>query len=79
MFSYSVWTEGAETLLPQTERVMFLRPSNDENERIVANAPWHKVEKIVGHLMSDVDLYPKRFLVTEFPSASELAKLGGEM
>jgi hypothetical protein len=79
VFSYSVWTEGIETLLPQTERVMFLRPGNEENSHIVASAPWHKVEKFAGHLMSDVDLYPKRYLVTEFPSEAELGKLGREM
>lgn len=78
VFSYSVWSEGIESLLPQTERVMFFRSRGEENE-IVASAPWHKVQKVVGHLMSDVDLYPKRYLVTEFPSDEELAQLGKEV
>lgn len=78
LFSYSVWTAGIESLLPQTERVMFFAPSEGDAEKIVASAPWHKVEKIVGHLMSDVDLYPRRFLVNDFPSAAELEQLGNE-
>lgn len=75
VFSYSVWSQGVETLLPQTERVMFFTPDAAEDKQVVATAPWHRVEKLLGHLMSDVDLYPKRFLVTEFPSEAELAQL----
>ncbi len=77
-FSYAVWSEGIETLLPRTERVMFFRPpaDGDGDGEIVAHAPWHKVEKIVGHLLSSADLYPQRFLVNGFPSDEELAALG---
>lgn len=78
VFSYSVWSQGVETLLPQTERVMFFAATPGEEKQIVASAPWHKVQKLVGHLMSDVDLYPKRFLVTDFPSEVELSQLGKE-
>lgn len=77
VFSYSVWSQGIESLLPQTERVMFFQPG--DNKEIVAAAPWHKVQKVVGHLMSEVDLYPRRFLVSEFPTEAELAQLGKEM
>jgi hypothetical protein len=76
LFSYAIWSEGVETLLPQTERLMFFRPSASAEGELVASAPWHKVEKLVGHLMSDVDLYPRRFLVTEFPTDDELRRLG---
>jgi hypothetical protein len=76
LFSYSVWSAGVESLLPHAERVMFYRPSETGDKEIVASVPWHKVEKVVGHLMSDVDLYPRRFLVTEFPSEQELRQLG---
>lgn len=80
VFSYAVWSAGLEALLPQAERVLFFRQGPPEKEpQLVAAAPWHKVEKVVGHLMSEVDLYPKRFLVKEFPSDAELAKLGREM
>jgi hypothetical protein len=73
VFSYCVWSEGIETLLPQTERVMFYRP--DAAEELAASAPWSRVQKVVGHLMSEVDLYPRRFLVTGFPNADQLAQL----
>jgi hypothetical protein len=75
LFSYSVWSEGVETLLPQTEKVMFFRPGVGEENKLVASVPWRRVEKILGHLLSDVDLYPKRFLVTEFPTEAELGQL----
>lgn len=77
-FSYAVWSKGVETLLPQSERVMFFRPpANGEGPgEVVAAAPWHKVERIVGHLLCDADLYPKRYLVSDFPSDEELAALG---
>lgn len=78
LFSYSVWSEGVETLLPQAEKVMFFRPGEGEAKQIVASVPWHRVEKVLGHLMSDVDLYPKRYLVNEFPTAEELGQLGKE-
>lgn len=75
IFSYSVWSKGVETLLPQTERVMFFDPGHPGEDKVVATAPWHKVEKLLSHLMSDVDLYPKRYLVTEFPSEAELRQI----
>ncbi|HTN75684.1 MAG TPA: DUF1444 family protein, partial [Pirellulaceae bacterium] len=77
VFSYAVWSEGVEALLPQAERVMFFRPSN-ENE-IVAAASWQKVQRVVGHLLSEVQLYPRRYLVTGFPTDEELAQLGNNM
>jgi hypothetical protein len=77
VFSFAVWTEGIETLLPRTERVMFFRPG--AVNPIAAAAPWHKMEKIVGHLLTDTDLYPRRYLVSEFPSDEELTQLGKEL
>jgi hypothetical protein len=76
VFSYCMWADGIEVLLPKTERVIFF--SNDAPDHIAASAPWHKVQKIVGHLMSEVDLYPRRYLVTSFPSEEEIARLGKE-
>lgn len=73
VLSYSVWSQDVESMLPQTHEVIFY--SGDE-ERLVARGEWSRVWEIVGDLMQPLDVYPKRYLVTEFPSAEQLAEIG---
>ncbi len=73
VLSYSVWSQDVESMLPETHEVIFY--SADE-ERLVARGEWSRVWEIVGDLMQPMDIYPKRYLVTEFPSAEQLAKIG---
>jgi hypothetical protein len=72
LFSYAVWANGARTLLPKTEWVMFLRGKDD----LASVVGWDKAEQIVGRLMKPTDHYPIRVLVDEFPDDAELANLG---
>lgn len=74
IYSYGTWGNGFESLLPKTDWITFVRDDGD----VPANAPWSKVQEIVGHLLSPTDHYPERFHVKAFPSDEELAALGDE-
>jgi hypothetical protein len=74
--SYSVWSEGVESLLPQTDAVMFFRPTAPDDGKIVAGGAWEHVWQIVGDLMEPQGLYPERYRVREFPSDAQIAKIG---
>jgi uncharacterized protein YtpQ (UPF0354 family) len=75
-WSYSVWTRGVPTLLPQTDLVMFISPREEGGIDELARGRWEVVERMVGHLMEDQQEYPPRYLVTEFPSPDELTAIG---
>jgi hypothetical protein len=73
--SYCVWSQGVESLLPQTEEVYFFVPQGKERGDVVARASWDRVQQVVGRLMERQDDYPVRYLVKEFPTAEEIALL----
>jgi uncharacterized protein YtpQ (UPF0354 family) len=75
--SYCVWSQGVETLLPQTEEVYFFVPHGEKEGKVVARASWDQVRQVVGHLMEREQGYPVRYRVKEFPTAEECALLGG--
>ena len=56
--SYCVWTEGATSLLPKTERIIL---GGEDQAPVVV--PWDKVVEIVGDLMTPMDMYPERYRV----------------
>jgi len=72
LVSYCVWTQGVETLLPQAQKVAFVRGEND----IPALSRWDRVAEVVGHRMRRTDDYPARFHVETFPTDKELAEIG---
>ncbi|UUO07030.1 DUF1444 family protein [Blastopirellula sp. J2-11] len=73
ILTYSVWTRDVASLLPKTDYVLFGDPGRLGT---VASASWSKMESIVGDLLEDLETYPPRFRVTEFPSDEQLEKLG---
>ena len=73
--SYAVWTKGVPTLLPKTDRVMFIDTSLPESSQSLADAPWSRVTEGLAHRMEDTKMFPARFHVAEFPPAAELAAL----
>jgi hypothetical protein len=75
-WSYSVWTRGVPTLLPQSDLVMFISPRDDGGIDELARGRWEDVKCVVGHLMQIEEEYPPRFLVTDFPTPDELAAVG---
>lgn len=72
ILSYSVWGEGVDTLLPETDRVVLIK-SRDKSEGFV---PWGRVLEVMGADIEEVPgLYPKRFRVREFPTAEQIAEM----
>ena len=71
LLSYAVWTEHVESLLPQTDMVVF---GGMEGEPTMV--PWSRAWEEVGHLLEPMDIYPPRYCVRAFPSAEQLTAMG---
>jgi hypothetical protein len=74
--SLCVWTEGVLSLLPQADEIICLQPDNNGEANMVARAAWDRVYAVAGHLMTQLDMEPKRFKVEQFPSPAEIAEIG---
>jgi len=74
--SYCVWSQGVETLLPQTEEVYFFVPQGEQEGEVVARARWDQVQQVVSHLMERDGGYPLRYRVKDFPTAEECTLIG---
>ena len=72
-FSFSVWPEGADTLLPRTEFIVFNRRDDDPDGPLLV--PWPEATSVVGPLMEPTDHAPERWRVRGFPDAAQLARL----
>ena len=72
--SFCMWAKGLTSLLPQAERIVL----GGEDQASVM-APWEKVAKIVGDLMTPMGMYPERYRVDGFPTAAQLAAMGNEL
>lgn len=70
-FSYCVWTKGVPSLLPRTDKILFV--SRPEADDVVAD--WERVESVVGNLITPLDMYPARYRVSDFPTRAQLARL----
>jgi hypothetical protein len=73
--SFSVWSKGVPSLLPETDTVFFFDPSLPKDQQVVARAPWASVASIAGDFMLDTNMFPKRHFVSKFPSTEQLASL----
>jgi hypothetical protein len=70
---YSVWTNGIDSSLPQTEKIAFLMDSEGADHFIV---PWEAAAGVIGNLPErEADLIPVRYRVRDFPSAEQIVKL----
>lgn len=74
VFSYCLWSEGVDALLPRTQKIMFF----GEGQTGLCGGNWDRVAKIVGDLLEPVDIYPPRYRVRRFPDAAQLAQIGRE-
>jgi hypothetical protein len=63
------------SLLPVADVVVFFDPNRPEPERIVAQAPWSRVQAVVGDLMLDTKMFPVRQYVSKFPTPEQLSAL----
>jgi len=75
--SYSVWSEGVETLLPETDDLLLLRPKAGTQEvQMVAANSFARVREVVGDLMQPIETYPERYRVIDFPTQQQLKEIG---
>lgn len=75
--TYSVWTEGVTTLLPETDDVILLRAGTLAGKAAVGAAgSFERVREAAGTLMRPQGMYPERYLVQEFPSEQQLGSIG---
>ena len=80
-FSYCVWQEDGPYLLPKTDRVCFLRKSEETDHPLVesTNVTWADAIRVVGHLLQEQpDTYPVRYRVLGFPNRQQLSKLAAQ-
>jgi hypothetical protein len=76
MFSNCTWSEGVPALLPRVEAICFTRQGNGGKHQIVSIVEWDQVCSVVGDLMTPAGLYPERYRVEQFPSATQLEAIG---
>ncbi|MGO8670590.1 MAG: DUF1444 family protein [Capsulimonadaceae bacterium] len=74
----SVWSEGIDSLLPETDRIAFMRPGpRDAPGRVVGYGNWEAVLDVMGNTVEPVaELYPSRFRVRTFPTEAQLRAIG---
>ena len=71
----SAWTQGVDTLLPRTDIVAMVIPDNDDvaDSGSVKMLAWQDALDVGGHLMQEIDCYPVRYRVRDFPDSQQLA------
>jgi hypothetical protein len=69
--TYCVWGKDILALLPHTDRIVFVQDGKDP-----LTADWDRVVRVMGDLMTPMDIYPQRFRVSEFPTDEQLAAMG---
>jgi hypothetical protein len=74
--SVCTWTEGADSLLPESDEIWLVRPAAAKEAAIAARGDWQTVRRVVGDLMELQDMYPVRWRVREFPSEAMLQEIG---
>jgi hypothetical protein len=75
--SYSVWSDGVDTLLPETDDLVLLRPQDaGAKVDVVASGSFERVREVAGELMQPVGSYPERYRVEQFPTEQQLAAIG---
>jgi hypothetical protein len=68
--SWCTWSAGVETLLPQTDNVIFNRSPGRENPELL-RVPWSIVERLCGHYLQPTAEDPTRYRVRAFPNVAE--------
>lgn len=74
--SYCTWTEGVPSLLPRTDKIVFVRPDLPKEKQVIGPTDWGKVQREVKDLMKPTAHYPERWRVNQFPTDPHLRYLG---
>ena len=73
LLSACAWTQGAPSLLPQTDLIAFVW--NLSPDRKIALVSWEDAAAIVGHYFKSTEEDPPRIRVDAFPDSGELTEL----
>ncbi|WP_457424489.1 hypothetical protein [Roseateles sp. P5_E7] len=71
--SYSVWSDGVDTLLPQAQSIVLLHRDGEDNWH--TRLAWATVQEQFGHLMEPTDHVPARYRVRQFPDRAAVQAL----
>lgn len=75
--TYAIWPAAGTALLPVVDYIMFM--ASDETgmpTHLAAAASWAQVQTTVGDLMIEMNCYPARYRVEQFPHTDALKQLG---
>lgn len=81
IFTSTTWTQGVEVLLPQTDRIDFVRANPDGTPISGAKSystTFDVARKLVPHLMEATGDTPERWRVIGFPLDSELEEMASQ-
>lgn len=80
IFTSCSWTEGVEALLPETDRLDFVRlpPDGDAENGTVWSTSWPVAVRTLGALMQPTGDVPERWRVHGFPSEAQLQQMAVE-
>lgn len=70
LLTLCIWGKHLVSLLPRTDLVALMAPGREST--IV---PWARVCEVVGDMMQLQEMYPERYLVTDFPTDEQLAAM----
>lgn len=73
VFSYAVWGDGVDALLPRTDAIALSWDDDGGHEHLLA--PWEAVERRCGELLEPTEHVPPRFRARRFPDPTTLAGL----
>jgi hypothetical protein len=74
LMTYSVWTEGVDTLLPRTDLVVLSRIKDGQIAQSIF-VPWDAAVAALSALMEPTDDVPPRFRARKFPDADQWTAL----
>jgi hypothetical protein len=77
IFTSTAWTQGVEALIPQTDRIDFIRtnPDGSTTGAKTWSTTFDVARKVVPHLMEATGDTPERWRVIGFPLDSELDEM----
>ncbi len=80
IFTSCSWTEGVEALLPETDRLDFVRlpPDGDAANGTVWSTTWVIAVRTLGTQMVPTGDVPERWRVRGFPTDAQLAQMAAE-
>ncbi|NRF72401.1 hypothetical protein HLB44_36035 [Aquincola sp. S2] len=71
--SYTVWTEGVDTLLPPAELIALVQPEGNNAKHVLVS--WEDALAFAGDLLEPSDLVPIRYRARRFPAPHVLERL----